>query len=89
MTEKCANPSCSAPFHRVAGGKLFRFEVRLPCESCRDVPETICRHNSGHASVFFWLCAKCAQTTTLSFACPRGLIVQPAQLNPVHVPASA
>jgi hypothetical protein len=67
------------------GGKLFRFEVRLPCGSCRDIPETICRHNSGHASVFFWLCAKCAQTTTLSFACPQGLIVQPVQQNLVHV----
>jgi hypothetical protein len=63
MTAKCANPSCSVPFHRLRGGKLFRFEVRLPSEACLDVPETVCSTKSGRASVYFWLCEKCALTT--------------------------
>lgn len=77
MTTKCANPSCSAPFLRLRGGKVFRFEVRLPCESCRDVPDTVCSTKSGRAAVFFWLCDNCSLTKTLSFETARGLAVEP------------
>lgn len=87
MTAKCANPSCSVPFHRLRGGKLFRFEVRLPCESCRDVPDTVCSTKSGLASVYFWLYEKCALSTTLSFDAVRGLNVEPIRSGRDFVPA--
>lgn len=76
MTAKCANPSCSVPFHRLRGGRLFRFEVQLPSSSCRDLPETVRSMKSGVASVYFWLCEKCALTRTLSFDADRGLSVE-------------
>ncbi len=76
MTSKCANPSCSVPFHRLGGGKLFRFEVRLPSQSCRDVPETVCNTKSGRASVYFWLCEKCVLTRILRFDTIHGLSVE-------------
>lgn len=77
MTAKCANPSCPVPFHGLHAGRLFRFEVRLPSSSCRDVPETVRSMKSGFASVYFWLCEKCALTKTLSFDAAQGLRVKP------------
>lgn len=77
MTAKCANPSCSVPFHRLRGGRLFRFEVHVPSNSCHDVPETVRSMKSGVASVYFWLCEKCALTNTLGFDGVRGLSVKP------------
>jgi|KBSSwiStaDraftv2_1062776.scaffolds.fasta_scaffold1054713_1 hypothetical protein len=79
MTAKCANPSCPASFHRLRGGRLFRFEVQLPSSSCRDVPETVRSMKSGVASVYFWLCEKCALTKTLSFDAARGLSIEPIE----------
>ena len=28
----CANPACAVPFRYWRGGKLFRFDVKSPCE---------------------------------------------------------
>jgi hypothetical protein len=86
MTAKCANPSCSVPFHRLGRGKLFRFDLRSRSEPCRDIPDTVCSTKSGHASVFFWLCEKCSLTTTLSFNSAKGLTVQPMQEACNYVP---
>lgn len=88
MTAKCANPSCSVPFHRLGRGKLFRFEVRSPSEPCRDIPDTVCSTKSGRASVFFWLRDKCSLTTTLSFNSASGLTVEPMQEARNCVPVS-
>jgi hypothetical protein len=81
VVSKCANPSCSVVFHHLGAGRLFRFEVRLPCGSCRDVPETVCRTKTGRASVFFWLCSECALDYTLSFDVVHGVNVKPVLPN--------
>jgi hypothetical protein len=88
MLSKCANPKCPVSFRRLGRGRLFRFEVRLPSKSCRDVPDSVCSSKSGHASVFFWLCENCKLTNTLSFDSVRGLTVKPIRPDRDHGPTA-
>jgi len=77
MVNTCANPACAAPFHYWRGGRLFRCDIKAPCEPCRDVPDQICHLKPIRSSVFFWLCKNCCSTVTLSFDVHNGLAILP------------
>ena len=73
MLAKCANPSCSASFHHLREGRLFRLE---------DDPELILSVNP-YASIstnveYFWLCSRCSESMVLRLG-PDGTVV-PASL---------
>jgi len=55
MVEKCANPACSAAFHRLGQGRLFIKEVRADPHDGR---------GSWHLR-YFWLCDSCCRTMTI------------------------
>jgi hypothetical protein len=56
MLAKCANPSCSASFHYLQEGRLFRLEAELTLASPANRP--------GETE-YFWLCSRCSKTLTL------------------------
>lgn len=60
MLAKCANPSCSASFHYLQEGRLFRLE---------DDPEltpSVNPYASSHGRVeYFWLCTRCSELMAL------------------------
>ncbi|HUJ40986.1 MAG TPA: hypothetical protein VLW54_10595 [Candidatus Acidoferrales bacterium] len=68
---KCANPSCAASFHWLAGGRFFRFRpgnVVPETKSDAATEEPPAKH--------FWLCEKCAGDYTLTYREGRGVIVE-------------
>jgi hypothetical protein len=73
----CANPACAVPFRYWNDGKLFRFDVKSPCEPCRDVPRHICQQRPSTSSVFFWLCENCCPSMVLRFDQHEGLAIVP------------
>lgn len=89
MISKCANPACDRPFHSLRGGRLFQFDVRRPSEPCRDMPATICSKRPGHASIYFWLCERCAQRLSLRFDLHAGvdLVPRPALISSARTPS--
>jgi hypothetical protein len=50
MATKCANPSCSACYHRDEG-KLFRLDFEIASTAGA----------TQHKTAFVWLCSRCAQ----------------------------
>jgi hypothetical protein len=73
MLQKCANPSCSAPFRSLREGKLFLAESP-PLESAHlfrsSAPRLPRREH-------FWLCDHCAAQFTLRFDAERGMLTVP------------
>jgi len=67
MARVCANPACAASFLYGRGEKVFRFDVKEPCETWRDIPEQIRELKPSRSSVFFWLRQNCWSTMALSF----------------------
>ncbi len=62
MLSKCANPACSAPFHYLREGKVFRLEIE---EGSDPRPQLVQSSRPvGHAE-HFWLCGACAGIMTL------------------------
>jgi len=62
MIAKCANPVCSAPFHYLREGKVFRMEFDpngspLKPKMAASKPVRKIEH--------FWLCGPCSTTLTL------------------------
>jgi len=69
---KCANPSCAAAFHWLAGGRFFRFRPgELAPATKSDAAET------EPAVKHYWLCEKCAGSLTLTYREGSGVIVEP------------
>ncbi len=57
LVAKCTNPLCSAPFHRLGEGTLFRLETDpRGWRSTYRTPE------------YFWLCKNCSNVMTLCIA---------------------
>lgn len=54
MLANCANPLCSATFHRPAEGKLFRLETDPASGSSK-----------ARRVEYFWLCHRCSSVMTL------------------------
>lgn len=78
MISSCANPQCAVPFHYLRGGRLYRFELRSPCEPCADVPNAICSQKPSRATVYFWLCEHCCVKFSAKFHERDGLRLLPA-----------
>jgi hypothetical protein len=62
MIAKCANPSCSAPFHYLREGRLFRIELP-PAHTSQ--PAVIGVPKPSRRVEHFWLCGDCSSTLTL------------------------
>ena len=86
MISKCANPKCNVDFHYLRGGRLYRFDLPMPTEPCKDVPNTICSRKPSHASVYFWLCRECAKKYSMRFSSRDGVSILP--LNQDHIRGS-
>ncbi len=61
MVSKCANPGCSAPFHYLRDGKVFRIEI----ENQPSEPQLVEQAKPAAHVEHFWLCGPCASTMTL------------------------
>ena len=61
MVQKCANPSCSAPFRRLRDGRLFVVEAAA----------------EGHPRKlnYFWLCDSCSRIMTVAKKGNQGAVV--------------
>ena len=69
MLSKCANPTCSAPFHYLREGRLFQIDARaLPG------PEEVSRKKPVQRVEYFWLCGSCAEVMTLGYERGKGVI---------------
>ena len=73
MLQKCANPSCTAPFRSLREGKLFLAET-LPQDP--NPPFDGARRKLPRRE-HFWLCAACAAHFTLCFDADRGMLTVP------------
>jgi hypothetical protein len=60
MLAKCANPSCSASFHSIQEGRLFRLEANPELTS---TPNSYTGSQSGVE--YFWLCSHCSEFMAL------------------------
>jgi len=61
MLVKCANPSCSASFHYLQEGRLFRLEAEPTLAS----PDNFSAGGRPGETEYFWLCSRCSKTLTL------------------------
>jgi hypothetical protein len=60
MLAKCANPSCSASFHSLQVGRLFRLEANPELRS------TLNSYAGSQSGVeYFWLCSRCSEFMAL------------------------
>lgn len=59
MLSKCANPACSASFHYLHEGKVFRLE--------RDVVPSDVAASQSHDFEYFWLCPVCSSFLTVVY----------------------
>ena len=66
MLQKCANPSCTAPFRSLREGKLFLAENHAAESGDRKLRRE-----------HFWLCASCSAQFTLRFDDQRKMITVP------------
>ena len=66
MLQKCANPTCTAPFRSLREGKLFLAENHAAEPGDRKLRRE-----------HFWLCAACALQFTLRFDDQRGMVTVP------------
>jgi hypothetical protein len=62
MIAKCANPVCSAPFHYLREGKVFRME--FDSDGSLLQPRLAGRKPAGKIE-HFWLCGPCSTALTL------------------------
>ncbi len=71
MLAKCANPSCSAPFHYLRDGRLFQMETGL------GGPQPVGDKKPVHKIEYFWLCSRCSSEMTLAYERGKGVIAVP------------
>lgn len=57
MLSKCANPTCSAGFHYLHEGRIFKIEMSAPSSDKN--------HSHNRRLEYFWLCERCVQTLTV------------------------
>lgn len=77
MLQKCANPSCSAPFRSLREGKLFLAET-LPLDPTQSFDGN---HRKVRRREHFWLCDTCSAHFTLRFDAERGMLTVPLSDN--------
>ena len=71
MIEKCANPTCSRPFHYLRGGRLYCFELRPGVAFAS-------RQSAKRITVYFWICERCSASLSLEFDAERGILLKEA-----------
>lgn len=86
MVSKCANPTCSTPFHYLREGKIFRVEVEVtPLASANEtvepsngnkVPFLVARKPARKLE-HYWLCGPCSRTMSLLIDKDNGVTVMP------------
>ncbi|MDR3763212.1 MAG: hypothetical protein P4M01_03870 [Acidobacteriota bacterium] len=72
MLAKCFNPQCSAQFHYLGKGRLFRIEFG------RDDARYSRKEKPFE---YFWLCGECASTMTVAQDCDGHVHVAPRPLT--------
>ena len=97
MVSKCANPTCSTPFHYLREGKIFRIEIEVTPPVTSDenvelsngnkVPFLLAAKKPARKVEHFWLCGPCSQNMNLMFDKDTGITVLPKQQ--VRVAAAA
>jgi hypothetical protein len=73
MLAKCANPSCTTPFHYLHDGRLFQMETGLGGR------QAVGDKKPAHRIEYFWLCHQCATDWTLAYERGKGVIAVPLQ----------
>jgi hypothetical protein len=87
MVSKCANPTCSTPFHYLREGKIFRVEVEATPPTASQDKSYVPNGNNSPFLVasrkpmlkleHFWLCGPCSQSMSLLFDKDNGVSVIP------------
>lgn len=77
MLAYCANPTCYAPLHSFAEGRLFQFEVVSISVAASDDTTEPFDEKPERQTAQFWLCGRCAATMTLTLEPVRGLKLTP------------
>ncbi len=62
MVTKCANPSCSAPFQYLRGGKLFLIDLHRSSLGLEPGSAPVRKR----VVEYFWLCERCSSELTLT-----------------------
>jgi hypothetical protein len=74
MLQKCANPSCTAPFRSLREGKLFLAETFPQNPNHQPFDGA---HRKMRRREHFWLCDACSIHFTLRFDAERGMLTVP------------
>jgi len=87
MVSKCANPTCSTPFHYLREGKIFRVEVEVTPPLTSDetielsngskVPFLVASRKPARKTEHYWLCGPCSRTMNLLIDKDNGVTVMP------------
>ena len=77
MLAYCANPSCGAPLHAFAEGRLFQFEIVSISVSASDDAAEPFDEKPERKTAQFWLCGSCASSMTLLLEPQKGLRLVP------------
>jgi hypothetical protein len=73
MLARCVNDNCNRPLHSFSEGRLFQFEVVSISLAASDENSAPFDENPQRETVHFWLCGRCAATSTLVLEPARGL----------------
>ncbi len=73
---KCANPSCPAAFHWLAGGKFYRFRSGEDVPQTKSAASAVATPVSTHHLKHYWLCEQCALVFTLVHKADRGVLLE-------------
>lgn len=79
MLSKCANPTCSTPFHYLREGRLYRIDVAGSSEIYPHGPFLVTNKKPAGKIEHFWLCGSCAAAFTLAYEQGKGVIVVPRE----------
>ncbi len=79
MVSKCANPSCSTPFHYFREGKIFQVEVDGSGETRPTGPQLVASSRKVPRLEHFWLCGRCSNTMTLVLERGKGVTAVPRE----------
>jgi len=70
---KCANPSCAASFHWLAGGRFYRFRADELADSTKG---QVAGSEPSGAVKHYWLCETCVQAYSLTYRQGYGVVVE-------------
>lgn len=73
MLARCVNETCNRPLHSFSEGRLFQFEVVSISLAASDDNSAPFDERPQRETVHFWLCGRCAATSTLVLEPAKGL----------------